>query len=245
MTESGLVDLFKIVEIRRRRTCAPVAEQIRQGVFSGLLEPGQELRSERTMAESYQANRVALLEVLRALEKEGLITIKRESGGGASVANFDSALGTLAESQNKLVKPGSAKISNFSAMRSMLEPETTHLATQRATPEDISAIDAMVIAQEQELDGGELSRKLGMDLNRSVAKAAHNPVMNIVMNAVNQFIREPIFRSRRTKQMGKNVVTYLHNTFNALQNGNAEFVKHLMAEHIMHVQCHIEAYSNE
>jgi GntR family transcriptional regulator, transcriptional repressor for pyruvate dehydrogenase complex len=245
MTETDLVDLFKIVEFKRRRTCEPAAEQIRQAIFSGLLVSGHKLPSEREMAESFQTSRVALREALRTFEKEGLITIKRGSGGGAFVANFDSALDALAESLNTVVKLGSAKSSSSSEMRSILEPETTHLATLRATPEDINAIEAMVIAQEQELEGGELSRKLVMDFHGSVAEAAHNPVMNIVVNAVNESIREPILHSRRPEEMRKHVVTYHRNIFEDLQNGNVRLAKRVMAEHIVHVECHIEATSNE
>jgi DNA-binding FadR family transcriptional regulator len=103
----------------------------------------------------------------------------------------------------------------------------------------------MVIAQEQELEGGELSRKLDMDFHRSVAEAAHNPVMNIVVNAVDESIREPILHSRRTEEMREHVVTDHCNIFEELQNGNAGLAKRVMAEHIVHVQCHIEATSNE
>jgi GntR family transcriptional repressor for pyruvate dehydrogenase complex len=245
MTETDLVDPFRIVEFKRRRTCEPMAEQIHQAIFSGLLVSGHKLPFEREMAESSQTSRVALREALRSLEKEGLITIKRGSGGGAFVANFDSAVDAPDESLNTAVKPGSAKSSHSSEMRSILEPETTHLATLRATPEDISAIEAMVIAQEQDLEGGEFSRKLDLDFHRCVAEAAHNPVMNIVVNAVNESIREPILYSRRTEEMRKHVVTDHRNIFEELQNGNAELAKRVMAEHIVHVQCHIEAYCNE
>jgi DNA-binding FadR family transcriptional regulator len=245
MTETGLVDPFKIVGIKRQRIHEPVAEQIRQAIFSGLIGPGHKLPSEREMAESFHTSRVALREALRALEKEGLISVKRGAGGGAFVANFDNALHALAESLNTVVRLGSAKSANLTEIRSILEPEIARLATVRATPEDIGAIEAVVIAQERELEGGELSRKLDMDFHRCVAEAAHNPVMNIVVNAVNESIREPILRSKRTEEMRKHVVTYHRNIFEALRAGNAELAKRVMVEHIVHVQCHLEASSNE
>ena len=245
MAETDLVDHFKIVEFKRQRTCEPVAERIRQAIFSGLLVSGHKLPSEWEMAESFQTSRVALREALRTLEKEGLITIKRGAGDGAFVANFDSAVDALAESLSTVVKLGSAKSSKSSEMRSILEPETTHPATLRSTPDDISAIVAMVISQERRLEGGELSRKLDMDFHRCVAEAAHTLGMNIVVNAVDESIRELILHSRRAEEMRKHVVTYHRNIFKARQNGNAELAKRVMAEHIVHVQCHIEAYSNE
>jgi GntR family transcriptional regulator, transcriptional repressor for pyruvate dehydrogenase complex len=236
---------FKIVGVKRRRLHEPVADQIRQAIFSGLIVTGHKLPPEREMAEHFQTSRVALREALRALEKEGLITIKRGAGGGAFVADFDNALNALAESLNTVVRLGSAKSAHLTEMRSILEPEITRLATLRATPEDISAIEAVVLAQEHELEGGELSRKLDMEFHRCVAEAAHNPVMNIVVNAVNQSIRDSILRSKRTEEMRKRVVNYHRNIFEAVQSGNADLAKRVMNSHVVDVQCHIEASDNE
>jgi DNA-binding FadR family transcriptional regulator len=236
---------FKITGVKRGRVHEPVAEQIRQAIFCGLIATGHKLPPEREMAEQFQTSRVALREALRALEKEGLITIKRGAGGGAFVADSDNALHALADSLSTVVKLGSAKSANLTEMRSILEPEITRLATLRATPEDLSAIEAVVIAQEQELEGGELSRKLDMDFHRYVAEAAHNPVMNIVVNAVNQSIRDSILRSTRTEEMRKRVVTYHRNIFEAVRSGNADLAKRVMSAHVVDVQCHLESSDHE
>ena len=86
MTEL-LADSFKIVGVKRRRVHEPVADQINEeAIFARLIATGHKLPPEREMAEQFQTSRVALREALRALEKEGLITIKRGAGGGAFVA---------------------------------------------------------------------------------------------------------------------------------------------------------------
>jgi GntR family transcriptional repressor for pyruvate dehydrogenase complex len=188
---------------------------------------------------------VALREALRALEKEGLITVKRGAGGGAFVADFDKALNALADSLNTVVKLGSAKSANLTEMRSILEPEITRLATLRAAPADLAAIEAVVVAQEQELATGELSRKLDMEFHRCIAEAAHNPVMNIVVNAVNQSIRDSILRSKRTQEMRNRVVSYHRNIFEAVRSGNADVARQIMSAHVVDVQCHLETSDNE
>jgi GntR family transcriptional regulator, transcriptional repressor for pyruvate dehydrogenase complex len=245
MKDVALDGSFKIVGVKRGRLHEPVAEQIRQAIFSGLIKTGHKLPPEREMAEHFQTSRVALREALRALEKEGLITIKRGAGGGAFVADFDNALHALADSLSTVVKLGSAKSANVTEMRSILEPEITRLATLRATPADISAIEAVVIAQEKELESGELSRKLDMEFHRCIAEAAHNPVMNIVVNAVNQSIRDSILRSKRTEEMRTRVVTYHRDIFQAVKSGNSEQAKRVMTAHVVDVQCHLEKSDNE
>jgi GntR family transcriptional repressor for pyruvate dehydrogenase complex len=236
---------FKIVGVKRRRVHEPVADQIRQAIFRGLIAPGHKLPPEREMAEQFQTSRVALREALRALEKEGLITVKRGAGGGAFVADFDKALNALADSLNTVVKLGSAKSANLTEMRSILEPEITRLATLRAVPADLAAIEAVVVAQEQELEGGELSRKLDMEFHRCIAEAAHNPVMNIVVNAVNQSIRDSILRSKRTQEMRNRVVSYHRNIFEAVRSGNADVARQIMSAHVVDVQCHLETSDSE
>src|SRR6266478_9387681 len=148
---------FKITGLRRRRVHESVADQIRQAIFSGLLAPGHKLPPEREMADGFQTSRVALREALRALEKEGMLTIKQGFGGGAFVADFDNALRALLDSLNTVVKLGRAKSAHLTEVRAILEPEITRLATIRATPANIKAIEDVVLAQEKELQSGELS----------------------------------------------------------------------------------------
>ena len=245
MTNDVLDNSFKIVGVKRRRLHEPVADQIRQAIFGGLIVPGHKLPPERELADHFQTSRVALREALRALEKEGLITIKRGAGGGAFVAESDNALNALSDSLNTVMKLGSAKSANLTEMRIILEPEVCKLATERATAEDIAAIEAVVVAQEKELEGGQISRKLDMEFHRCVAAAAHNNVLNIVVNAVNQCIRDSILRSRRTTEMRKRVVTYHRDILEALRNGNADLAKRIMGSHVLDVQCHIETSEHE
>jgi GntR family transcriptional repressor for pyruvate dehydrogenase complex len=242
---ASLESPFKIVGVTRRRLHEPVADQIRQAIFGGLIVPGYKLPPERELAEHFQTSRVALREALRALEKEGLIVIKRGAGGGAFVAEADRALEALADSLNTVVKLGSAKSANLTEMRSILEPEIARLATLRGTPDDLIAIEAVVVAQEQELEDGELSRKLDMEFHRKMAAAAHNPVMSIVVDAVNQSLRDSILRSKRTEEMRNRVVGYHRRILEAVRTGDAELAKQVMNSHVVDVQCHLEASNHE
>src|SRR4029077_11828141 len=196
MARPDLETPFSITGLARPRIHEAVADQIRQAIFSGLLTPGHKLLPEREMAERFQTSRLALREALRALEKEGMIVIKRGSGGGAFVADFDNALRALLDSLNTVVKLGRAKSAHLSEVRAILEPEITRLASLRATPADLRAMEAVVLAQEQKLQTGGLhsrpdscsgpSGRGCLEFHSRVAEAAHNPVLNIVVNAVNE-----------------------------------------------------------
>jgi GntR family transcriptional regulator, transcriptional repressor for pyruvate dehydrogenase complex len=245
--ESG----FKITAIGRRRVHESVADQIRQAIFGGLLAPGHKLPPEREMAKRFQTSRLALREALRDLEKEGMITIKPGFGGGAVVAGFDHALRALLDSLNTVVKLGDAKSVHLSEVRTILEPEIARLASLRATPDDLRAIEGVVLFQERKLETGGISRELESgsgpsgrgcsEFHSRMAEAAHNPVLQIVANAVNESIRDPISRSKLTPAMRSRVVTSHRSIFEAIRGRDVMRAKSAMTEHIADVQCHLDS----
>ncbi len=231
---------FHITPLARRRVSEAVADNIRQAIFGGKILPGHKLPAERDMAARYRTSRVALREALRALENEGLIIVKRGYGGGAFVSDFDNALRALRDSLNTVVKLGQTKSSHLTEVREILEPQIAAIATLRATPSDLQAIEAIVVAQEEELKTGKLSRRYDMEFHRCVVKATSNPVLSIVVNAINDSLRESIFRSKLTKEMRGRVVSNHRNIFEALRSGNAGQAQKLMSDHVLAVQGHLE-----
>ena len=234
---------IKVTAIKRQRINEAVSQQIREAIFNGLLVTGHKLPPERELARRFQTSRVALREALRSLEKEGMITIKRGFGGGAFVADFDHALRALTDSLQIVVKLGEAKPACLSEVRSLLEPQIARLATLRASPAELAAIESVVFAQEKELENGQLSRKLDMEFHRRLADAAHNPVLKIVVHAINQSLRDAILRSKLTRNMRSRVVSFHRNIFDAVRRRDPELAHTMMAEHVADVQCHLESFS--
>lgn len=236
---------IKITAIKRRRINEAVSQQIREAIFNGLLVTGHKLPPERELARRFQTSRIALREALRSLEKEGMITIKRGFGGGAFVADFDHALRALTDSLQIVVKLGEAKPACLSEVRSLLEPQIARLATLRASPVELAALESVVLTQEKELENGELSRILDMEFHSRLADAARNPVLKIVVHAVNQSLRDAILRSKLTRDMRTRVVGFHRKIFEAVRCRDAELARSAMAEHVADVQCHLDASEHE
>lgn len=243
---------FKIRALKRPRVHESVADQIRQAIFGGLLDPGHKLPPEREMARRFDTSRLALREALRDLEKEGLITIKQGFGGGAFIADFNNALRVLLDSLNTVVKLGQAKSVHLSEGRSILEPEISRLASSRATSKELHAIEAVVLAQEKLVRGsepdGELvacSGHVCWDFHCRVAEAAHNPVLNIVVNALNESIREPISHAKLTREMRYSVLKSHRDILEALRSGDGVSAAKAMRQHILDVQSHLDSTDHE
>jgi GntR family transcriptional repressor for pyruvate dehydrogenase complex len=229
MAKSASIASFRIAPLRRQRVSETVADQLRKAIFSGRIQPGHKLQPERELAGQFETSRVALREALRALEQEGMIRIKRGSGGGAFVAG----------SLNTVVKLGQATSAHLSEVRSMLEPEMARLATLRADDADLKAIEAVLLAQEEELRAGSLSRKFDMEFHRLVAGACHNPVLPVVVGAVDESIRAPILRSKLTREMRAGVVAYHRRIFDAMRSRDGDLAYSIMKDHVAAVQDHL------
>lgn len=230
---------FKIAALKPRRVYESVAEQIRQAIFSGQLAPGHKLPPERDLARQFQTSRVALREALRALEQEGMIAIKRGFGGGAFVADFDHALRALADSLNTVVKLGQAKSAHLTEARTIFEPELARLAALRADDADLKAMEDLVDAQERDLRAGVLTRKHDIEFHTVVANACHNPVLTIVVSAIDEAIRDPILRSKLTPEMRAGVVGYHRGLLEAIRQRDGDRAYSIMKEHVAAVQKHL------
>jgi GntR family transcriptional repressor for pyruvate dehydrogenase complex len=239
MSKHAAATPFKIAALKHRRVYESVAEQIRQAIFSGQLATGHKLPPERDMARQFQTSRVALREALRALEQEGMISIKRGFGGGAFVADFDAALKALADSLHTVVKLGQAKSGHLTEARTILEPELARLATSRADEADLKAMQALVEAQEKDLRSGVLTRKHDIEFHTLVANACHNPVLTIVISAIDEAIRDAILRSKLTREMRAGVVGYHRSLFDAISARDEERAYTIMKEHVAAVQKHL------
>ena len=84
-----------------------------------------------------------------------------------------------------------------------------------------------------------------MEFHRNVVKATHNPILSIVVNAINDSLREPIFPSKLSPEMRMRVVSNHRSIFEALQRRRPEEACRLMSEHVMAVQGHLEAKSEK
>jgi DNA-binding FadR family transcriptional regulator len=74
-----------------------------------------------------------------------------------------------------------------------------------------------------------------------MAEAAHNSVLQIVANAVNESIRDPISRSKLTPEMRSRVVTSHRSIFEAMRSRDGMRAKSAMTQHIADVQYHLDS----
>jgi len=128
------------IPVRRSRARTQmVANRIRHQILSGAWADGCLLPSERDMAAEFGIARNTLRRIIQQIEAEGLI--ESHPGRGSVVR-----LSPLGEQMSRVdTVPVIAHASQFDLleMRTLLEPLVAELAARRATPEQISALEAV------------------------------------------------------------------------------------------------------
>ncbi len=163
-----------------------IVDQIRGLIGSGDLRPGDQLPSERELAEQFQVSRASIREALTAMQVMGLLERSRTGGGLAARGNhvwFTIApLSTYLATRSHLVEQ--------IEVRRMIEPEMGRLAAERATPDDLARIEQCLVAMEAEIEAGRLGVEADAAFHAAIASTTNNELLTRIVQLIGDAIRE-------------------------------------------------------
>jgi GntR family transcriptional repressor for pyruvate dehydrogenase complex len=167
---------------KRRKAYEPVAQAIREQVFSGVLKEGQRLPSEREMSEQFGVSRVVVREAIRTLELAGILRVQKGAGGGTFVStNYDKPLSASIEN---LLAGGAITLDNLFELRLMLEGPAAEKAALDPRPEALAALDEIVEFSENVRDDSGALRKANLEFHRRLVAQANNPLLSVLCETV-------------------------------------------------------------
>jgi DNA-binding FadR family transcriptional regulator len=135
-------DLFQ--PVKARRLSSQIADELRQAIASGRLNPGDRLPSERELVARYQVSRNSIREAARILEMAGLVTIRQGATGGVFVTKPD--LEAMNRSAWFALKASDLDVRELYEVRRVIEPAVAEMAAERADPEELKALHEMLDA---------------------------------------------------------------------------------------------------
>jgi len=128
----------KVAPARRRGLADEVADRIREAVFSGVYAPGAQLR-EVELSGVMEVSRGPVREALRVLEREGLVHCAWHRG---------TTVTTLSPED----------IAELDTLRGALEDLAVRRLVERASDEDLAALDKVAARMERAADEHEMVR---------------------------------------------------------------------------------------
>lgn len=149
-----------------------VVARLRRAIWLGELIPGERLPPEREMAEGFEVSRLTIREALRVLQGEGLISIRRGSGGGSTVTSKQMS---AAQRRSALIEARD-ELRDVHEIRMGIEPMAARLAAERASAGQIAALEDK---QEALANSTDLSsfRRADSGFHLAVAAASGNKLL--------------------------------------------------------------------
>jgi GntR family transcriptional regulator, transcriptional repressor for pyruvate dehydrogenase complex len=215
--------------IQSARLYEQIVQQIEQRVLSGELKVGDQLPSERELAEQFGVSRTAVREAIKALHEKGLVHIL--VGRGTFIANGTNDV--VRNSINLLVKYDSDRgLINLVEVREILEPEIAAQAAVRITDEYITVLEEAMSKMEAALDNVEEFVEADLDFHLALAEATQNPIIPALLDPIIDIMREQrilITHIKGVAQHGQ----YNHKIIlEAIKNRDPDAARYAMRHHM-------------
>ena len=226
---AGDADLFSAVSVGR--VSQVIVEQIRALIRQGRLRPGDRLPSERDLCERFGVSRVTVREALRVLEAGGLIDVRVGARGGAFVTLPTNA--RLGEGLADLLQLSPLTAAEVTEARMVFELGIVPLVVERATEEDLVALERLCEEQQAALDEQRYKMEMSAEFHIRVAASTHNKAVEMIVHS----FHGPLLMSLKEAQIAEPLMghrgTHEHLEFvHAIRRRDVAEAEAIMRTHI-------------
>ena len=215
-----------------RRSSSDIVSQVMDRFFAEM-KPGEWLGTESEFAERFGVSRVTIRDAIRELEARGIVEVKVGARGGLRVA---------AEAPQRLSDALAVQIhllgvtwDQMLEAQQALEPTSARLAAERATPEEIEELHALLEDSRHATAEPEVFAALAVRFHLQIAEAAHSPVIATSLSAL-QRVQAAEHGPRTSLARARRVVAAHHGLYEAIAAGDAELAVARMQEHLVVVR---------
>lgn len=220
--------------IKRTRLYEGVVDQIMNLIRAGTLKPGDQLPSERELAEKFHVSRSSVREALRSLEMMGYVGSKVGIGGGTYVKEI--TIENIINPFSELLLQKQSTILDLMEVRLTLETQTARLAATRRQKEDLLAIEMSIDEMEREVKEGHVGLIGNNSFHASVAEATHNAVIVKILRMCGDLLGE-VNQETLKKLVAPTKASDEHKAiYQAIRSRDAERASSLMWKHIHNAQ---------
>jgi len=218
---------------RTVRAFEAVLAQLRAGIADGRLRPGDRLPPTQTLARDFGVSRNAVLEALRALERSGLVTVRRGARGGAFVRALN---GEELTEQLVLMMEIDVPVKDMVELRRLVEGNTAAWAAERASDAELLGIRQIVdqwkaLAAEGNADEAWFDA-LGTDVrfHVAIAEASHNAAAAVLVRGLVGSLQRMM--SAYSREAAMEISTPLDWVFEPIAARKPEAARKRMQRHI-------------
>lgn len=175
---------------RRKRT-DEIVDAIKRMIVEHGLGPGDRLPQERDLISQFAASKGTVREALKALEVQGLISVRTGPGGGAFIERMSEGRAMSLLSNFLFAK--NLSIANIYEMRKVLEPQLAASATPHIDEAGLKRLEAIIkIYDHEPADATERwnQRMAELDFHGVVAEYSDNPILAFTCRFLQRLLKE-------------------------------------------------------
>ncbi len=183
-------------QIGKRTVKDQISDKIAYMIHSGLLQPGDELPSERELASTLGVSRETVRSAIGVLQAMRMVEVSQGSRTrilGTGPFQLHESVSTLGDLKNR-------SIEEVSEARAAVEVQVVWLATQRITEQQLQRLDALVAEQETMLKDPVRFQISDQEFHSTLYRACGN---NLLADVVSDFYGYALeFRRRVLRREG-------------------------------------------
>jgi len=218
--------------IKKTRIHEEVFGQIHQLIKDGRFKAGDQLPSERELAETFKVSRTSVREALRALESQGLIVSRTGMGNFVADLPVESLIGPLA----RLLIDEKKALSDVFEMRKVIEPHIAALAAERATRNDIAQLKKILAKQTEAVGRGESGVAADAELHFCIGRATRNQALQKLVSGLMEMLSRSREESLQTDARRESSIDAHRRIIGAIEKHDKAKARSEMLRHIEQVE---------
>jgi GntR family transcriptional repressor for pyruvate dehydrogenase complex len=218
--------------VKKKRVYEDIVGQIHHLIQRGKFKQGDQLPTERELADTFKVSRASVREATFYLEAMNLV--QRRQGDGTYV---------IASTEEALVQPLATSLFHekddlidIFSLRKIIEPEVAQLASENATPEEIVEIEEILEEQKKEVVDGMNPIRTDSDFHHCLARIARNRVLERLLLALFDLLRQTRERYLQPEERKRRSLRGHQKIFSAIKRHNPVAARKAMRQHLEEVE---------
>jgi GntR family transcriptional repressor for pyruvate dehydrogenase complex len=218
--------------IKKIRIHEEVETQIHELIRQGKLKAGDQLPSERELAETFKVSRTSVREALRTLETKGLIISRTGMGNFVADLPIEALIAPLA----KLLIEEKTALADIFELRKLIEPHIAALAAERATNKDINRMKRILARQGEAVNRGETSVEADAELHFAIGQATQNQALEKLVSGLMEILSQSREESLQTPDRRRASIESHRKILSAIERHDKTRAQKAMFHHIEQVE---------
>lgn len=208
------------------------ADNIRQMIFSGEIQPGELLPSRKELAEQFDVGISTIHEAVQSLSTVGLV----ESRPGKGTWVRHDALESVIHPSIITNRFGEIDAETIYETRKFVEVALAELAARKATPEDVERIWSALSEAHEVIADDEDFVSADWDFHLAIAEAAHNELLQAFYHLARELLLDFIEDAISLPNVKEEATEYHVAQAKAIEQHDAEKARQAALDHMLYVK---------